>query len=225
VIWRVLVFYIGSIFLVVTMLPWNATAVMKSPYVSALTVLHIPAADQIMNVIVLTAVLSCLNSGLYTSSRMLYALAKKGDAPRWFMRLNDRGVPIRAILLGTVVGYLSVIMSYVSPKQVFLFLLNSSGAVALFIYLLIAVSQLRMRARLEAERPERLQVRMWGYPALTYLTITALMAVIVSMALIPSTRSQLWTSLLSWLVVLVAYGLRERWGVGRSENVSPTERA
>jgi GABA permease len=225
VIWRVLVFYIGSILLVVTMLPWNATSVLKSPYVSALTALQIPAADQIMNVIVLTAVLSCLNSGLYTSSRMLYALAKKGDAPRWFMHLNDRGVPIRAILLGTVIGYLSVIMSYVSPDQVFLFLVNSSGVVALFIYLLIAVSQLRMRARLERERPERLQVRMWGYPVLTYLTIAGTLAVIGAMAWIPSMRSQLWASLLSWLVVLVAYALRYRWGVSQSNDASQSERA
>jgi GABA permease len=225
VIWRVLVFYIGSILLVVTILPWNAASVLKSPYVSALTALHIPAADQIMNVIVLTAVLSCLNSGLYTSSRMLYALARKGDAPRWFLELNSRGVPIRAILLGTVFGYLSVIMSYVSPDKVFLFLVNSSGVVALFIYLLIAVSQLRMRARLEVEQPERLQVRMWGYPVLTYLTIAGMLAVIASMAWIPSMRSQLWASLLSFLVVLVAYAVRVRWSVRQSDDVSQTKEA
>jgi GABA permease len=156
---------------------------------------------------------------------MLYALARKGDAPRWFLELNSRGVPIRAILVGTVFGYLSVIMSYVSPDKVFLFLVNSSGVVALFIYLLIAVSQLRMRARLEAEHPERLQVRMWGYPVLTYLTIAGMLSVIASMAWIPSMRSQLWASLLSFLVVLVAYAVRERWSVRQSDDVSQTKGA
>jgi GABA permease len=89
---------------------------------------------------------------------------------------------------------------------------NSSGAVALFVYLLIAVSQLRMRARLEREAPERLEVRMWGYPWLTYLVIAAIAVVIASMALVDDVRSQLWWSLGSLVVVLGAYLLRRAVG-------------
>jgi amino acid transporter len=103
---------------------------------------HIPAAAQVMNAIVLTAVLSCLNSGLYVASRMNFALARRHDAPQWMVRLNGRGVPARAIVIATSIGFLSVIADVVSPNKVFLFLLNTSGAVALFIYLLICVSQL-----------------------------------------------------------------------------------
>lgn len=211
VIWRVLIFYVGSIFLVVTILPWNDAAVLKSPYVSALEVMHIPAAADIMNVIVLTAVLSCLNSGLYTASRMLYVLAQRGEAPQYFLALNRHQVPMRAILCGTVIGYLSVIMAYVSPDRVFLFLVNSSGAVALFIYLLIAFSELRIRARLEKESPERLRVKMWLYPYLTYATILGMLAVIISMAFMKDQRSQLLLSLLSFAVVLIAYGCLVWW--------------
>ena len=82
--------------------------------------------------------------------------------------------------------------------------MNSSGAVALFVYLLIAVSQLRMRARLEREDPEKLQVRMWAYPYLTWLVIAAIVVVIGSMALVDDVRDQLWWSLGSLAVVLIA---------------------
>lgn len=211
VIWRVLVFYVLSIFLIVTILPWNDAAILKSPFVSVLQVMRIPGAADIMNVIVLTAVLSCLNSGLYTASRMLYVLAQRGEAPRFFLVLNRRQVPIRAILFGTVIGYLSVIMAYLSPDRVFLFLVNSSGAVALFIYFLIALSELRMRARLEKEAPERLRVKMWLYPYLTYVTIFGMAAVIVSMAFIEDQRSQLFLSLLSFAVVLLSYVCMTWW--------------
>jgi GABA permease len=104
----------------------------------------------------------CLNSGIYVASRMMFALAKRGDAPRWTVEINDRGVPARAIVLATSVGVLSVIFAALWPETIFLWLVNSSGAVALFVYLLIAVSQLRMRARVEREDPEKLQVRMWA---------------------------------------------------------------
>lgn len=92
VILRVLVFYVGSIFVVVTLLPWNSPG-MDQPYVSALRELKVPAAAHIMNAVILTAVLSALNSGLFASSRMLMALAGRGDAPRVLARVNSRGVP------------------------------------------------------------------------------------------------------------------------------------
>lgn len=211
VISRVLIFYVGSVFLVVCIVPWNSDAI-ATPYVSALEVLGIPAAAQIMNAVILTAVLSALNSGLYASSRMLMALARKGDAPAGLARLSGNGVPIRAILVGTVFGYISVVMSYVSPETVFAFIVQSYGTVAIFVYLLIAVSQLRLRKTLEREDPERLLIKMWGYPYLTYLTIAAMVAIVVAMAFIPEQRTPLILGIVSLVVLLVAYVPRSRWG-------------
>lgn len=161
-----------------------------------------------MNIVVVTAVLSCLNSGLYTASRMLFALAHQGNAPKALVQVNRRGVPVRAILICMVVGYLSVIMDYVSPHGVFMFLLNSSGAVGLFIYLLIALSELTMRRKLEQEAPDRLRVRMWLYPWLTWLCILAILVVLVSMAFRPADRSQLVLSLVSAVVFWILYLLK-----------------
>jgi GABA permease len=164
VIARILIFYIGSIFLLAVILPWNSQELGASPFVSAFEQMGINWVANIMNAVVLTAVLSCLNSGLYTSSRMLFVLARRGEAPAALLKTSRRGVPFLAILLSTVIGYLCVIAAYVSPKTVFLFLLNSSGAIIIFAYLLICVSEFVLRPRIP---PDRLLVKMWFYPVLT----------------------------------------------------------
>jgi GABA permease len=209
VIARVLVFYLGSIFVVVTILPWNDAGIAQ-PYVSALQKLHIPGAPHIMNAVILTAVLSALNSGLFASSRMLLAMAQRGDAPAGLTKLSSRGVPMWAILTGTAFGYCAVIMSYVSPDGVFAFLVNSYGTVAIFVYVLIAFAQLRLRARLEREAPERLRVRMWGYPYLTWVAIVAMLGIVTAMAFIPEQRSSLLFGVISAAAMLVGYALRRR---------------
>jgi GABA permease len=209
VISRVLVFYVGSIFLVVAILPWNDKGVI-TPYVSALERLRIPGAAHLMNAVILTAVLSALNSGLFASSRMLMALARRLDAPRALAKLSTRGVPVRAILTGTVLGYLAVVMSYVSPDKVFAFIVDSYGTVAIFVYLLIALAQLKLRARLEREAPGRLRIRMWGYPYLTLAAIGGMLAILAAMAVIPDQRLPLLFGLLSALALLIGYAVRRR---------------
>jgi GABA permease len=208
VIWRVLVFYVGSIFLVVALVPWNDSLRMSQPYVSVMEVLRIPAATTVMSLVILTAVLSALNSGLFASSRMLMALAERRDAPRAVARLDKRGVPVAAILASTAFGYLTVAMSYLSPNGVFAFLVNSYGTVAIFVYVLIAVAELKLRAVLQRERPERLKIRMWGYPWLTSVAIAAMLAILAAMSVIPEQRVSLAFGLISIGVLLAAYGLR-----------------
>src|ERR1700722_9753892 len=200
VITRVLFFYVGSILLVVCLVPWDSAAI-ATPYVSALSAMGIPAAAQIMNAVVLTAVLSALNSGLYASSRMLFALTGRGDAPEGLAKLNRNGVPARAILLGTLFGYVAVVMSYVSRDTVFAFLVNSYGTVAIFVYVLIAFSQLRLRARLEREDPARLGIRMWAYPYLTYLAIAGMLGIVLAMAFIPEQRTPLIFGVISLAIL------------------------
>lgn len=164
IIWRIAVFYLGSIFVVVALLPWDSQSIVdQGSYVAALDSLGIPNAGEIMNFIVLTSVLSCLNSGLYTASRMAFSLGRRGDAPKAFARTTRRGVPQAAILSSVVFGFVAVFFNYKFPDTVFLFLLNSSGAVALFVWLAICFSQLRLRKIIQAEAPEKLVVRMWLY--------------------------------------------------------------
>ena len=207
VITRVLVFYIGSIVLVVAIVPWDSPA-MKTPYVSALATIGVPAAAHIMNAVILTAVLSALNSGLYVSSRMLLALTRHGDAPQMFAKVSRDGTPLRAILAGTVVGFIAVMMSYISPDAVFPFLVNSNGTVALFVYVLIALSELLLRRKLERETPGRLVVRMWLFPWLTIVAIVGMVGILAAMAFIPDQRVPLVTGLASLVIAMGLFWLR-----------------
>ncbi|MER7987049.1 amino acid permease [Streptomyces noursei] len=210
IVLRVVAFYVLSIFLVVAVVPWTSKAIEVSPYAAVLERMAVPAAGTVMNAIVLVAVLSCLNSALYTSSRMLFALTRNGDAPRGFTKLSASGVPRRALLAGTSVGYASVIAAWISPDVVFTFLINSYGAIALFVYLAIAVAQLRMRRALERDDPARLTLRMWGFPWLSRLAVALMALVIGAMAVLPDSRAQFWLSLLTLGVVLAAYEIRRR---------------
>ncbi|WP_329500097.1 amino acid permease [Kitasatospora herbaricolor] len=210
VIWRIGVFYLGSIAIVVTLLPWNDASVKGSPYVAVLEHVGIPGAARVMDVIVLTAVLSCLNSGLYTASRMAFSLGQRGDAPKAFARVSPRGVPRVAILSSVVFGFLAVFFNYTSPNTVFKFLINSSGAVALFVWLVICFSQLRMRKIIERETPERLTVRMWLYPYLTWATIGLIGFVMIYMFTDHDGRTQMYLSLVAAAVVLVAAAVVDR---------------
>jgi len=222
VIGRVLLFYVGSILLVVCIVPWNAKGI-ATPYVSALSVIGIPGAAHAMNAVILTAVLSALNSGLYASSRMLFALTRHGDAPAVLAKINARGVPVPAILAGTVVGFGAVVMSYVSPGVVFAFLINSYGTVAIFVYLLIAVSELRLRRRLEREAPEKLIVRMWAFPYLTYVAIAGMIGILAAMAFIPDQQAPLAMGVGSLAALAAAYGIRRglRGRVSDRSSVAP----
>ncbi|WP_193553421.1 amino acid permease [Streptomyces orinoci] len=179
VIWRIGVFYLGSILVVVSLLPWNSKAIAdKGSYVAALDSIGIPHAGQIMNVIVLTAVLSCLNSGLYTASRMAFSLGQRGDAPKAFSVTNKRGVPQTAILASVVFGFVAVAFNYWWPDTVFKFLLNSSGAIALFVWLVICFTQLKFRGIIRREMPEKHLVKMWLFPYLTWATIGMILFVL-----------------------------------------------
>lgn len=196
----------------VTLLPWNDASVVKSPYVAVLDRIGLPAAGVVMDVIVLTSVLSCLNSALYTASRMAYSLAVRGDAPKAFGRLSSAKVPVVAVLASTVVGFVTVFFNYVSPDTVFLFLTNSSGAVAVFVWLVIAISQLRMRRVLERETPHKLTLRMWGYPYLTWVSIAGMIALLLGMLFDDGNRTQLAVSVVVAVIVVGVGVWRQRTG-------------
>jgi GABA permease len=215
VVWRILVFYIGSIAVVVTLLPWDSASVALSPYVAVMDSYGIPAAGTIMDVVVLTSVLSCLNSGLYTASRMIFSLSRRGDAPKSFATISGAGVPRQAVLVSTVVGFITVGLNYISPDRVFLFLVNSSGAIALFVWLVISVSQLKMRRQLEREG-RTLELKMWLFPYLTWLTIVSIVALCIGMVVLPETRSQMYVSL-ALAAIVIGIGVYRYRGVGPIE--------
>lgn len=206
---RVLLFYLGSIALILCVVPWTTMVPGHSPFVAAMQHLGIPGAATAMSIVVLVAVLSCLNSALYVTSRVLFEMAAHGDAPRWLVQTGAGGVPRRAIAAGSAVGVVVAIASTISPDTVFAFLLNASGALILFAYLLIALAQIRLRMpmRRAGVRP---RFAMWLFPGLSWATIAVIVAVLAAMAFSPATRPEIVLGSLTVLAVLACHELFRR---------------
>ncbi len=192
---RILIFYILSIFLIVAVVPWTEIVPKVSPFAATLGYMGIPAGKLIMEAVVLVAVLSCLNSGLYVTSRALFGLAKHQDAPQWLVQVNKRKVPARAILIASLFSYFALAADAVSRDVVFSFLINSCGVTMLILYLMTAGAQLKLRRKYKAEDPARLQIKMWLHPYGTYIAIAAMLVILIAKGLDPSASKELWLSL------------------------------
>lgn len=222
VVFRILTFFVTATFLIVVVVPWNQIVPGESPFVAALDRIGIPGSADLLNLVILAAVLSVLNSGLYTSSRLLFVMGSRGDAPSWMTTTNKRGVPVRGILSCTVVGYGCVVLAAIFPDSVFLFLINASGAVFLFVYFMICISELRLRRKWEKESPEILTFRMWLYPVLPVLVTLTIVAVLVAMGIRETNRIELMQGLAVWAVLTVIYLLKKRRKKPAATNISQT---
>jgi GABA permease len=219
VIWRIGIFYLASILLVVAIVPWNDPRLADlGSYQAALLTLGVPGAKVIVDIVVLVAVASCLNSSLYTASRMLYSLGRRGQAPAAVMRTTGSGVPRVAVLASTAVGFLAVIANYLFPDEVFAALLATSGAVALLVYLVIALSQLRLRRQLERSGA-RMPVRMWLYPGLTWAVIVVIPVMLVYMATVPDQQLNIIaTAVIAAIVLALAFVTTRRRPAARPDS-------
>src|SRR5690242_6984256 len=164
IISRILIFYVCSIFVIVSTVPWTHVVSGQSPFTLALDGIHFPYASEFMAAVILTAVLSCLNSSFYIASRVLFVLAERGDAPRWLVHTNRRHVPARAVLLASVIGFAGVIVAILSPSVVFALMVNASGAIIAVIYLAIGISQVRSRRARERAGGPPPTLPMWLFP-------------------------------------------------------------
>ena len=204
---RILLFYVLSIALIVAVVPWNEILPGQSPFAAAIARMGIPGGAMIMQAVVLIAVLSCLNSGLYVTSRVLHSLALRGDAPAALRAVSGPGVPRRAIIFSTIFSLAALAVAIVSPDTAFAFLVNASGAIMLVLYLLIAFAQLRLRMKMEREA-RRPVLSMWLHPWGSIATIGAIAAVLITMAIDPDLQSQFQASSAAVAIVLVGWAAR-----------------
>lgn len=206
VVWRICLFYLGSIFVVTALVAWNDPSLpLQGSYQRTLELIGIPNAKAIVDVVVLVSVASCLNSALYTASRMLYSLSTRRDALQLFGEVAPNGTPQKAVLGSMVVGFLMVIANYLVPEEVFNVLLATSGTIALLVYLVIAISQLRMRQRMVAAG-ETPAFKMWLFPGLTWAVIVFICAVVVLMAFRPDHQIEvIGTGVLTLLLLAVGW--------------------
>jgi GABA permease len=200
VIVRILTFYVGSVLLIVAVVPWVNVRPGESPFTLALTTMQFNWASRALDAIILTAVLSCLNSAFYVCSRVLFVLAEHGDAPQWLVQLNVRRVPTRSVWMGSLAGVLGILAAITSSQTVFAFLVNASGALSVFVYMIIALAHLRLRREREARGAPAPELQMWLFPWANYAALAGMAAVLIAMAFTPGELS----SELRWSVVALA---------------------
>ncbi|MFD7016737.1 amino acid permease [Streptomyces sp. NPDC059161] len=208
--WRIAIFYVGSMTVVVTLLPWTAKDIAtKGPYVATLDHLGIPHAGDIMNVVILVALLSAMNANIYGASRMAGSLVSRGQGPKVLGKVSG-GVPRVAVLTSSAFGFVCVLLSYWRPNDIFQWLLNTIGAIILVVWFFIAAAQLLLRRRIEREAPEKLVVKMWLYPWLTWIALLGMAVIFVLMAREDGTRVQLYyTGGLTVVLAVIGY-VRQR---------------
>ena len=216
VVWRILLFYIGSILFIILIIPSNDQANLLNPYASIFDMAGIPYASTIVKLVVLTSVLSCLNSALYTNSRMLFAMANDGNAPKFFSKLSKKGVPVRAVLASTTFAYIAAIIKLVSTEDIDLFqyIANAAGAVALLVYLIIALSQIRLRYR---NKDMNYPIKMWLFPYLSYAVVAIMVSTLCFMIFVKDVQWELLSTLILALFIVVTYFISRR---NKNENAS-----
>lgn len=144
-LWRLIVFFIGSIVVMAALIPYHTAGVTQSPFVYVLDLIHVPFAANIMNFVVLTAIISAANSGLYASTRMLWSLGNEGTIPKAFTKTNKRGIPVLSLVVSMLGGIFALISSKVAASTVYLVLVSISGLAVVFVWTAIAWSELKFR--------------------------------------------------------------------------------
>jgi L-asparagine transporter-like permease len=184
IVWRLILFYVLAITVIVTMVPWNQTTgsstLSGSPFVTAFAAAHVPFAAGIMNFVVLTAALSSMNTNLYLSTRMLFSLGRGGYAPEWMGKVSRNGVPHRALLASTAGIVAAILLAIFAPKNAFLMLYGVAVAGMLFVWLVILTTHLRFRRAITSERLSSLPMRLWAHPLFTIVGILLLLAILVT---------------------------------------------
>ena len=190
---RTVVFYLISIALILCILPWTQVRAGISPFTLALTAMGFPQSGSLMSAVILVAVVSTLNAAFYVCSRTLFVLAKNGDAPRWLAHLDSRRVPIRSLVISGLLGLIGVGADAFFPRGTYGFLVNASGSVMVFLYAMIAVAQIRLRAS-----------RRGWLPWSSYLALGIMVTLLLAMAVTPAMRPDLYCSGVVLLAATVA---------------------
>jgi AAT family amino acid transporter len=222
IIWRILIFYIGAIFVIVTVYPWNQLHSIGSPFVATFAKLGVTAAAGIINFVVLTSAMSGCNSGIYSAGRMLYTLGVNGQAPKVFTKLSSNGVPLLStigVLIGLAVG---IILSYIAPKNIFVYVYSASVLPGMIPWFVILISQIQFR-KVQADKMQKHPFKMPFAPVSNYLTIAFLAVVLIAMWFNQDTRVSLVVGIVFLALISISY---YAFGIGKQkEGAASKERA
>lgn len=201
---RIIIFYIGALIVIMSIYPWNSINPAKSPFVQVFAAVGIVAAASIINFVVLTSAASACNSGIFSTSRMVYSLAKENNAPESMKKLTSHKVPSNALIFSAAVILISVILSYIMPEEVFVLITSVSTFCFIFIWAIIVVCHLKYR-KANPELSAKSKFKMPFYPIANYVILAFIAFVLIVLALNKETRVALFVTPVWFIVLWVVY--------------------
>ena len=209
-VFRLILFYLLTLALVLAIVPWTAAGIDESPFVKVMRALRVPAAAGIFNLVILVAALSAMNSQLYITTRMMFSLSRAHQAPRRFGLLNRRGVPVQALLLSSIGIALATVLSIVAPKSAFILMVSISAFGAMFTWMMIFITHYRFRRARALSGAAPLRFRMYGFPVTTLLGAALMAAVLLTTAFTDAFRMTLVFGLPFLICLSVTYWVWRR---------------
>lgn len=213
IIGRILIFYVGSMFVLVTLYPWNQVGMAGSPFVEIFMKLGIASAASVLNVIVLTAVFSAYNSCLYSNARMLHALALQGNAPSVFKKVSKQGVPYAGVLGSSVIVGIVVIMNMLIPQKLFVYVMSVATIAALINWIMILVTQIKFREKMGPEKTASLTYKMPFFPYTNYIGIAYFLMIAGAMVVMPDYRIAIMVAPVWLFIIFIGYRIKKKHGV------------
>lgn len=211
VVWRILIFYIGALLVILSIYPWNGMNEQSSPFVTTFEQLGIKTAAGIINFVVITAALSSCNGGIFSTARTLYSLAHQGQAPRTFINTSSNGIPQKAVLISASIMLIGVFLNYLVPEQLFIWMTSLAAFGAIWTWLTILVAQLKFRAQLKINKQALDTFLMPLWPYTSYLTIGFFIFILCVMSRFENTRIALYVGPIWILFLTVTYFISKRF--------------
>ena len=209
VIYRILIFYVGTMIVLMTLWPWNEVGKDASPFVQIFSNAGFTSTANILNFVVLTAAISVYNSAIYSNSRMLYGLAKSDNAPRFFEKLSQRGVPVNGILVSSGITLLAAVLNYILPEEAFMYMMSIVTGAIVISWGLIVLTHLKFRKHCEAVGIVP-KFKSLFYPVADYLCLAFLAGILVIMAMMDEMRLAVIVMPLWVLAIRLFYNYKRR---------------
>ncbi|WP_163118877.1 amino acid permease [Acinetobacter pittii] len=220
---RILLFYVLTIFVLMSIFPWNQIGSQGSPFVQIFENLGIQSAATILNIVVITAAVSAINSDVFGAGRMLYGMANHGQAPRVFQKLSRNGVPWMTVVVMAGVLLIGVVLNYLIPENVFMIIASIATFATVWVWLMILLSQVAMRRKLSTAEIKALDFPVIGWPYAPAFAIGFMVFILVMMGYFPDSRPAIYVGI-TWLVLLmIAYRIwvKPQQNSGKQNNSIP----
>lgn len=208
IIGRILIFYVGAMFVLVTLYPWDKVGMNGSPFVEIFSAIGFSEAASILNVIVLTAVFSAYNSCLYSNARMLHGLALQNNAPAFLKKVSKDGVPRAAVLFSSLFVGIVVIITYLAPKEVFNYVMSIATIAALINWIMILYTQIKFRQKIGINA-DKLTYKMPFFPVLNYIGIVFFLSIAITMVIMPDYRLAVYLCPIWIFIIYIGYRIKK----------------